>query len=129
MGVVDAEEERRRYEPKVPTILLTAEYKLKEGEPCKTVPAEVRKLFPHTSGCAPVQLLPCKSILASAPANLGAARHKPLQVGCVLSGGQAAGGHNCISGLFDCERLIRTQVPAIRDPSSHSLISAPMGNA
>jgi len=26
---------------------------------------------------------------------------KPLRVGCVLSGGQAAGGHNVIMGLFD----------------------------
>ncbi len=25
----------------------------------------------------------------------------PLRVGCVLSGGQAPGGHNVISGLFD----------------------------
>ena len=25
----------------------------------------------------------------------------PLRVGCVLSGGQAAGGHNVISGLYD----------------------------
>lgn len=28
-------------------------------------------------------------------------RSTPLKVGCVLSGGQAAGGHNVISGLFD----------------------------
>lgn len=27
--------------------------------------------------------------------------HKPLRVGVVLSGGQAAGGHNVIAGLFD----------------------------
>ena len=27
--------------------------------------------------------------------------HRPLRVGVVLSGGQAAGGHNVISGLFD----------------------------
>jgi len=26
---------------------------------------------------------------------------KPLRIGCVLSGGQAAGGHNVIMGLFD----------------------------
>jgi 6-phosphofructokinase len=25
----------------------------------------------------------------------------PLRIGCVLSGGQAAGGHNVIVGLFD----------------------------
>jgi 6-phosphofructokinase 1 len=27
--------------------------------------------------------------------------HQPLNIGCVLSGGQASGGHNCICGLFD----------------------------
>jgi hypothetical protein len=26
---------------------------------------------------------------------------KPLTIGCVLSGGQASGGHNVIMGLFD----------------------------
>jgi hypothetical protein len=26
---------------------------------------------------------------------------QPLKIGCVLSGGQAAGGHNVIMGLFD----------------------------
>ena len=26
---------------------------------------------------------------------------KPLTLGCVLSGGQAAGGHNVIMGMFD----------------------------
>lgn len=25
----------------------------------------------------------------------------PLKIGCVLSGGQAAGGHNVVMGLFD----------------------------
>jgi 6-phosphofructokinase len=25
----------------------------------------------------------------------------PLRIGCVLSGGQAAGGHNVIVGLYD----------------------------
>lgn len=30
----------------------------------------------------------------------------PLRLGCVLSGGQAAGGHNVIMGLFDmCRKL------------------------
>jgi hypothetical protein len=31
---------------------------------------------------------------------------KPLRLGCVLSGGQAAGGHNVIMGLFDmCKKI------------------------
>ena len=31
----------------------------------------------------------------------GALERKPLRVGCVLSGGQAPGGHNVIAGLYD----------------------------
>lgn len=31
---------------------------------------------------------------------------KPLRIGCVLSGGQAAGGHNVIMGLFDMARKL-----------------------
>ena len=27
--------------------------------------------------------------------------NKPLHMGCVLSGGQAPGGHNVIAGVFD----------------------------
>lgn len=31
---------------------------------------------------------------------------EPLRLGCVLSGGQAAGGHNVIMGLYDmCKKL------------------------
>jgi hypothetical protein len=26
---------------------------------------------------------------------------RPVKIGCVLSGGQAAGGHNVIMGVFD----------------------------
>jgi len=34
------------------------------------------------------------------------ASETPLRIGCVLSGGQAAGGHNVIMGLFDMLRKI-----------------------
>lgn len=33
----------------------------------------------------------------------------PLRIGCVLSGGQAAGGHNVIMGLFDMVRQLHSQ--------------------
>lgn len=32
-----------------------------------------------------------------------------FQIGCVLSGGQAAGGHNVIMGLFDMLRKINSE--------------------
>ena len=34
---------------------------------------------------------------------------RPLRVGCVLSGGQAAGGHNVIMGLFDSLKKLHPQ--------------------
>lgn len=46
--------------------------------------------------CAPDSPLSCP---APPPSALQA--RTPLRVGCVLSGGQAPGGHNVISGLFD----------------------------
>ncbi len=58
-------------------------------EPTKDA-EELRKLFPRTVGQAFVAV------------QKGAARLcKPHRVGVVFSGGQAAGGHNVIAGLFD----------------------------
>ena len=52
--------------------------------------AEIKERFPHTFG---------QSVVHS---KSGACRPKRvLRVGVVLSGGQAAGGHNVIAGLFD----------------------------
>lgn len=34
---------------------------------------------------------------------------KPLKIGCVLSGGQAAGGHNVIMGLFDMVKKLNPE--------------------
>lgn len=34
---------------------------------------------------------------------------KPLRIGCVLSGGQAAGGHNVIMGLFDMAKKLHPE--------------------
>ncbi len=33
-------------------------------------------------------------------------KSSPLKIGCVLSGGQAPGGHNVISGLYDMVKKI-----------------------
>jgi len=52
---------------------------------------EIKKLFPNTYGMP---------ILTFEPANLDE-RREPINVGVILSGGQAPGGHNVISGIFD----------------------------
>ncbi len=50
-------------------------------------------LFPKTFGRPLVKLVPC--------AESEAPEKRALKIGCVLSGGQAPGGHNVIAGLYD----------------------------
>lgn len=82
---------RAAYQPKLPTALQGA-VKIKEGEPTQSVDnrEEIKKLFPNTYGMPLVEFVP------GTEANTGR-----MNVGVILSGGQAPGGHNVISGLFD----------------------------
>ena len=82
---------RAAYQPKLPTALQGA-VKIKEGEPTQSVDnrEEIKKLFPYTYGMPLVEFVP------GTEANTGR-----MNVGVILSGGQAPGGHNVISGLFD----------------------------
>lgn len=84
--------ERAAYQPKLPKALqggVTA----KEGAPTQSVAdrEEIKKLFPNTYGMPLVEFVPGKETGAS----------KKLNVGVILSGGQAPGGHNVICGIFD----------------------------
>ncbi|XP_026666119.2 pyrophosphate--fructose 6-phosphate 1-phosphotransferase subunit beta-like [Phoenix dactylifera] len=56
-------------------------------------PDEIKKLFPNLFGQPSATLVPT----GSAPSEMA----RSLKVGVVLSGGQAPGGHNVISGIFD----------------------------
>ncbi|XP_023518798.1 pyrophosphate--fructose 6-phosphate 1-phosphotransferase subunit beta-like [Cucurbita pepo subsp. pepo] len=56
-------------------------------------PDEIAKLFPNLFGQPSAKLVPSKSNKAQSD--------KKLKIGVVLSGGQAPGGHNVISGIFD----------------------------
>lgn len=83
---------RAAYQPKLPKALKGA-VAIKEGEATESVAdqAEIKKLFPNTYGMPVVTFAKtCKA--KSLPA---------MNVGVILSGGQAPGGHNVISGLFD----------------------------
>lgn len=53
---------------------------------------EIAKLFPHLFGQPSAKLVP-------SDANAALPDQK-LKIGVVLSGGQAPGGHNVISGIF-----------------------------
>ena len=83
---------RAAYQPKLPKALLGA-VKVKEGEPTQSVADQeaIKNLFPNTYGMPLIQF-----------EEGGEAVNFPaINVGVILSGGQAPGGHNVISGLFD----------------------------
>ena len=83
---------RASYQPKLP-IVLTAPVKVVEGKPTESVAdqAAIKALFPNTYGLPEIKF----------EKNAAPVPGKPLKVGVILSGGQAPGGHNVISGLFD----------------------------
>ncbi|XP_062161356.1 pyrophosphate--fructose 6-phosphate 1-phosphotransferase subunit beta [Alnus glutinosa] len=56
-------------------------------------PGEIAKLFPNVYGQPSAMLVPSNSDTARPV--------QKLKIGVVLSGGQAPGGHNVISGIFD----------------------------
>ena len=82
---------RAAYQPKLPKALQGA-VKIKEGQPTQSVgnQEEIKKLFPNTYGMPVVQFEPATE-----------SNTKKMNVGIILSGGQAPGGHNVITGLFD----------------------------
>ena len=82
---------RAAYQPKLPKALQGA-VKIKEGQPTQSVgdQEEIKKLFPNTYGMPIVEFVPADE-----------ANTKKMNVGIILSGGQAPGGHNVITGLFD----------------------------
>ena len=82
---------RATYQPKLPKALQGA-VKIKEGAATQSVgdQEEIKKLFPNTYGMPIVEFEPATE-----------ANTKKMNVGVILSGGQAPGGHNVITGLFD----------------------------
>ena len=83
---------RAAYQPKLPKALQSA-VAVKEGEPTQSVAnqEEIKQLFPNTYGM-PIVTFEESNEKVELPA---------MNVGVILSGGQAPGGHNVISGLFD----------------------------
>ncbi|MGC9513192.1 MAG: diphosphate--fructose-6-phosphate 1-phosphotransferase [Fidelibacterota bacterium] len=87
------QQERAKYKPKLPAIF-TGEGSVLAVERGKTESVDdqeiVRTLFPNTYGLPLISFEPSEKISL-----------EPVNVGVILSGGQAPGGHNVISGLFD----------------------------
>ncbi|MBN2775135.1 MAG: diphosphate--fructose-6-phosphate 1-phosphotransferase [Prolixibacteraceae bacterium] len=84
--------ERAKYSPKIP-VSISGIVKLTEGEKTQSVAnqGEIAKLFPNTYGLPIIKF----------EAGTEKINFSPVNVGVILSGGQAPGGHNVISGLFD----------------------------
>ena len=83
---------RAAYQPKLP-LGLRGNVSIKEGAPTESVAdqAEIKALFPNTYGLPLIEFVPATE----------ARTYAPMNVGVILSGGQAPGGHNVICGIFD----------------------------
>ncbi|MDR0745101.1 MAG: diphosphate--fructose-6-phosphate 1-phosphotransferase [Mediterranea sp.] len=83
---------RAAYQPKLPKAL-RGTVKVSEGKATESVADQeaIKKLFPNTYG------MPLIQFVESAEA----VNFPAVNVGVILSGGQAPGGHNVISGIFD----------------------------
>ena len=82
---------RAAYQPKLPKAL-QGPVKAVEGAATQSVgnQAEIKELFPNTYG------MPVVEFAQGTEANTAS-----FNIGVILSGGQAPGGNNVISGLFD----------------------------
>ncbi|MBR0433226.1 MAG: diphosphate--fructose-6-phosphate 1-phosphotransferase [Bacteroidaceae bacterium] len=82
---------RAAYQPKLPKAL-QGPVVAKEGAATQSVgdQAKIKELFPNTYGLPVIEFVSGE-----------AKQQDPINVGVILSGGQAPGGHNVISGLFD----------------------------
>jgi len=109
------EQERRIAPVPIPSILTTSSVRAEpvQGTPMaaggEDVVAAIRTLFPSTVGASAVAFVPGPALDTSVS----------LRIGCVLSGGQASGGHNVISGLFGARSraLLPRPAPAPRPAS------------
>lgn len=83
---------RAAYQPKLPKALRGA-VKVEEGAVTQSVADQeaIERLFPHTYGMPLIEFVETDEVQT----------YPAVNVGVILSGGQAPGGHNVISGLFD----------------------------
>jgi diphosphate-dependent phosphofructokinase len=92
MMISALQKERADYQPKLP-LSLKGNVKMVEGKRTESIAdqKEIEELFPNTYGMPVITFEP----------GLDPATHAPVNVGVILSGGQAPGGHNVIAGIFD----------------------------
>ena len=95
MNISPLQKARYEYTPKLPGMLRNgiADICVKEGEETQSVADQerIKALFPNTYGKKEITFEKGKNTSVN----------KKQVVGVILSGGQAPGGHNVISGLYD----------------------------
>lgn len=104
--------ERAKYQPKLP-LGLKSNITLKEGEKttCVKDEAEIQRLFPNTYGMPLITFEQGSESITS----------QAINVGVILSGGQAPGGHNVIAGIFDGVKSIN------KDSKLYGFLGGPSG--
>lgn len=92
MNISALQRERAKYQPKLPKSLKGA-VKVVEGAKTKSVAdqKDIEELFPNTYGMPMITFEEGEE----------KKDRNPVNIGVILSGGQAPGGHNVISGIFD----------------------------
>lgn len=91
------QKQRLHYKPKIPAVLeaLSSTKWIEENDGRLTLPPQIKTLFPRLANHPHLTLQQGSQV-----------DHRPLNVGVVLSGGQAPGGHNVIAGLFDALKIL-----------------------
>lgn len=89
---------RLKYQPALPQVLKDGASVVFEKQQASSSKEEIQRLFPHTSS---------QPLVSGKTAQR--AHFSPLKIGVVFSGGQASGGHNVITGLFDCLQVLNPQ--------------------
>lgn len=92
MNISPLQKERAKYQPKLPKSLRGA-VKVITGEATQSVAdqEDIARLFPNTYGMP----------LITFEEGTNPVKSEAVNVGVILSGGQAPGGHNVIAGIFD----------------------------
>ena len=95
MNVSTMQRMRYGYEPKVPSVLKEPLHAIKpeagKATAAQSNQKELEAIFPHLYGKPIIKFVAGGSDFDG----------KPMRFGVILSGGQAPGGHNVISGLYD----------------------------
>ncbi len=103
MDISPLQKVRYAYQPKLPAILRESitkvSPKMGEATSAQSDADQIKALFPNTYG------LPRVSFIAGKNSDIS----KKRNVGVILSGGQAPGGHNVISGIFDALKAANTE--------------------